>query len=32
MKAERDEHREDRITMRVVVDACGSEERAMGWH
>ena len=32
MSAERDEYREDRITMRAVVDAYGSEERALGWY
>jgi len=29
---ERDEYREDRIVMRAVVDAYGSEERAIGWY
>ena len=28
----RDEAREERITMEVVVDAYGPEERAMGWY
>ena len=32
MRAERDEYREDRIVMRAVVDAYGSEERAAGWY
>jgi hypothetical protein len=32
MRAERDEYREDRIVMRAVVDAYGSEERAIGWY
>jgi hypothetical protein len=31
-KAERDEEREERISMEIVVDAYGSEERAMGWY
>ena len=31
-KQQRDEEREDRITMEIVVDAYGSEERAMGWY
>lgn len=31
-KPERDEAREDRITMEVVVDAYGEDERAMGWY
>ena len=28
----RDEEREERISMEIVVDAYGSEERAMGWY
>ena len=32
MSLECDEHREDRIVMRAVVDAYGSEERAIGWY
>ena len=32
MKPEYDEHREERITMRAVVDAYGPEEQAMGWY
>ena len=28
----RDEEREERIMMEVVVDAYGPEERAMGWY
>ena len=31
-KEERDEEREERITMEIVVDAYGSEEQAMGWY
>ncbi len=31
-KDERDEEREERITMEIVVDAYGSEEQAMGWY
>ena len=31
-KAKRDEAREHRIRMEVVVDAYGEEERAMGWY
>jgi hypothetical protein len=31
-KPEKDEAREERITMQVVVDAYGREERAMGWY
>ena len=31
-RPQRDEEREDRITMEIVVDAYGSEERAMGWY
>lgn len=31
-KPSRDEKREDRITMEIVVDAYGPEERAMGWY
>ena len=30
-KPERDEDREERIHMEIVVDAYGEEERAMGW-
>ena len=30
-KPERDEAREERITMEIVVDAYGEDERAMGW-
>ncbi len=29
---ERDEEREERITMEIVVDAYGPEEQAMGWY
>ena len=32
MKPVRDEAREDRIDMEIVVDAYNSEERAMGWY
>jgi len=31
-KDERDEERDERITMEIVVDAYGSEEQAMGWY
>lgn len=31
-KVERDEEREERITMKIVVDAYGAEEQAMGWY
>ena len=31
-KPKRDEEREERISMEIVVDAYGSEERAMGWY
>ena len=31
-KAERDEEREERIRMEIVVDAYGPEEQAMGWY
>lgn len=31
-KPKRDEKREQRITMEIVVDTCGSDERAMGWY
>jgi hypothetical protein len=31
-KVERDEKREERITMEIVVDAYDAEERAMGWY
>lgn len=31
-KPKRDEGREERITMEVVVDAYGPDERAMGWY
>jgi Calcium binding len=31
-KAKRDEEREERITMEIVVDAYGPEEQAMGWY
>lgn len=31
-KPKRDEEREERISMEVVVDAYGPEERAMGWY
>jgi hypothetical protein len=31
-KVERDEEREERITMEIVVDAYGPEEQAMGWY
>ena len=30
--AERDEEREERISMEIVVDAYGPEEQAMGWY
>lgn len=29
---ERDEQREERITMRIIVDAYGRKEQAMGWY
>jgi len=31
-KSKKDSVRENRISDDVIVDACGSEERAMGWH
>jgi hypothetical protein len=31
-KANRDEEREDRILMEIIVDANGPEEQAMGWY
>jgi Calcium binding len=31
-KEKRDEEREERITMEIVVDAYGPEEQAMGWY
>jgi hypothetical protein len=31
-KVQKDEVREDRITMEIVVDAYGPEEQAMGWY
>lgn len=31
-KDEREEEREERITMEIVVDAYGPEEQAMGWY
>src|SRR5512136_2703782 len=31
-KTKRDEAREERITMEIIVDAYGSEEQAMGWY
>jgi len=31
-KVEKDETREERITMEIVVDAYGPEEQAMGWY
>jgi len=31
-KSERDEEREERIRMEIIVDAYGPEERAMGWY
>ena len=31
-KAEKDETREERIHMEIVVDAYGPEEQAMGWY
>ncbi|WP_204150896.1 calcium-binding protein [Leptolyngbya sp. CCY15150] len=31
-KVERDEEREERITMEIVVDTYGPEEQAMGWY
>ncbi|HEY9620778.1 MAG TPA: calcium-binding protein [Crinalium sp.] len=31
-KSGRDEEREERITMEIVVDAYGPEEQAMGWY
>jgi hypothetical protein len=30
-KPKRDEEREERISMEIVVDAHGEEERSMGW-
>jgi hypothetical protein len=32
MNVERDEAREERITMEAIVDAYGPEEQAMGWY
>jgi Calcium binding len=32
MTREKDEAREERISMEAIVDAYGSEERAMGWY
>lgn len=31
-RAEKDEIREERITMEIIVDTYGSEEQAMGWY
>jgi Calcium binding len=31
-RAKRDEEREERITMEIVVDSYGPEEQAMGWY
>jgi hypothetical protein len=31
-KPKRDEEREERITMEIIVDAYGPEEQAMGWY
>jgi hypothetical protein len=31
-EGEREEEREERIIMEIVVDAYGPEEQAMGWH
>ena len=31
-KSKRDEEREHRITMEIIVDAYGPDERAMGWY
>lgn len=31
-RVERDEEREERITMEIVVDAYGPEEQAIGWY
>jgi hypothetical protein len=31
-KTKRDESREERITLEIIVDAYGSEEQAMGWY
>ncbi len=31
-KRTRDEEREERIAMEIIVDAYGPEEQAMGWH
>jgi hypothetical protein len=31
-RSERDEERDERIEMEIVVDAYGPEEQAMGWH
>jgi hypothetical protein len=30
--SEKDEEREERIKMEIIVDAYGAEEQAMGWH
>jgi hypothetical protein len=32
LKAEIDDEIEQRITMEIIVDACGPEEQAMGWY
>jgi len=32
VKVKRDEDREERISMEIVVDAYGAEEQAMGWY
>ena len=31
-KSKRDDHREHRISMEIIVDAHDEDERAMGWH
>jgi hypothetical protein len=31
-KLKKDPKRERRISMEIIVDACGSDEQAMGWH
>lgn len=31
-RAERDEERDERIEMRIIVDTYSAEEQAMGWH
>ncbi|EMA48060.1 calcium-binding protein [Halococcus salifodinae] len=32
MTADRDEERDERISMEIIVDTYGPEEQAMGWH